>query len=139
MKNCFLNHCKRYKICYIMATIIILGLHLSAFFPKICKLGDSILSFDFNDMYLLFIIPILSIVYGIVSHIKSNKIVLPQLIYLIILVFGYLLLSFLLNGNFEKTGGILILCTYPIGFSIGSTLITAFILKIIKAIKQSNS
>ena len=116
MKNRFSNHYRIYKICYIISVAIVAGIFLSTYFSELFEFGDNILTFNFSDIYLLFIIPICSIFYGIVTYIKVRKIWIPQLIFFIIFILGYLLLTFSLNGSFKKTGGIFILCIYPIVF-----------------------
>lgn len=129
MKNRFSNHYSKYKICHITSVVMVAGIFLSTYFSKLFEIGDSPLIFNLRDIYLLFIIPICSIIYGIVTYIKLRKIWIPQLILFIIFILGYLLLTFLLNGSFKKTGGIFILCMYPLFFSLFGTIVTAFIFK----------
>lgn len=136
MKNRFSNHYSKYKICYITSVAIVAGIFLSTYFSELFEFGDNILTFNFSDIYLLFIIPIYSIFYGIVTYIKVRKIWIPQLIFFIIFILGYLLLTFSLNGSFKKTGGIFILCIYPLVFSLFSTIVTAFIFKMKKLIEK---
>ena len=136
MKNRFSNHYSKYKICYIASVAIVAGIFLSTYFSKLFEIGDSILTFNFSDIYLLFIIPICSILYGIVTYIKVRKIWIPQLVFFIILNLGYLLLTISLNGTFKKTGGIFMLCIYPLVFSLFGTIVTTFILKIRKLIEK---
>ena len=132
MKNRFSNHYSKYKISYITSVAIVAGIFLSTYFSELFEIGI----LNFRDIYLLFIIPICSIFYGIVTYIKVRKIWIPQLIFFIIFISGYLLLTILLNGSFKKTGEIFILCIYPLVFSLFSTIVTSFIFKLKKLIEK---
>ena len=136
MKNKFLNRFSKYNICYIIGITIIVGFYLSICYPDFFEIGDDMLIFNFTDIYLILIIPIFSIFYGSISYIKVRKIFLPQLIYYVIFMLGYLLPTILINGNFEKTGGISILSLYPTVFSLVGTLITALVCYIVKSAKD---
>lgn len=111
MRNRLSNHCSKYKICYIISIVMVAGIFLSTYFSELFENGDSILTFNFSDIYLLFIIPICSIIYGIITYIKVRKIWIPQLIFFIIFILGYLLLTFLLNCSFKKRAAFLY-CVY---------------------------
>ena len=138
MKRRFLNRFSKYNICYIIGIAIIVGFYLSICYPDFLEIGEDTLVFNFTDVYLIFIIPICSIFYGCISYVKVRKIFLPQLIYYVIFMLGYLLPTVLINGNFEKTEGISILSLYPTVFSLVGTLVTAFFYYLIKIAGEHN-
>ena len=133
MKNRFLNFLRRYWLCILLSVIMVIGVSLSTRYANLYKSGndDSMIRFDLRDLYLVFGLPLYSLIYGCLSYIKTKKIWFPHLILCIV--------TFLFWFRFDikalAWAGTFIWSAYPVIFSLIGTVITAFICYIIKSIK----
>ena len=133
MKKRFKDFIKKYWLCFLLSVIMILGMYLSDYYSDLYISGRGYIKFDLRELYLIFGLPLYSLIYGSLSYVKSKKIWFPQLI-LIIVAFLY---WFRFDINTLEWAGTFIWSAYPVIFSLIGTSITALIYKIIKAIKQS--
>ena len=134
MKNRFLNFLKKYWLCILLSIIMIIGVLLSTRYANLYKTGSdsSMIRFDLRDLYLIYGLPLYSLIYGCLSYIKTKKIWIPQLILCFV--------SFLYWFQFDITtlawAGTYIWTVYPVAFSIFGASITAFIYYLIIQIKE---
>ena len=135
MKTWFLNFFKKYWFCFLLSVIMVIGLSLSTIFADLYESGRGIIRFDLRELYLIFGLPLYSLIYGCLSYIKVKKIWIPQLILCIV--------AFLYWFRFDITEltwpGTYIWSVYPTIFSLIGTGITKFVYYIIKELRTKNS
>lgn len=135
MKNRFLNFLRRYWLCILLSIIMVIGVSLSTRYANLYKSGNdnSMIRFDLRDLYLVFGLPLYSLIYGCLSYIKTKKIWFPHLILCTV--------TFLFWFRFDikalAWAGTFIWSAYPVIFSLIGTTITAFICYIIKSMKEN--
>ena len=132
MKNRFLRN---YWLCILLSVIMFVGMFLSTVYADLYKTGSDtdMIRFDLQDLYLIFGLPLYSLIYGCLSYIKTKKIWLPQLI-LCIVTFLY---WFRFDINTLAWAGTFIWSAYPVIFSLIGASITALIYFLIKAMKEN--
>ena len=132
MKNRFLRN---YWLCILLSVIMFVGMFLSTVYADLYKTGSDtdMIRFDLQDLYLIFGLPLYSLIYGCLSYIKTKKIWLPQLI-LCIVTFLY---WFRFDINTLAWAGTFIWSAYPVIFSLIGTTITIFVFYIIKSMKEN--
>ncbi len=137
MKNRFLNFLRRYWLCILLSIIMVIGVSLSTRYANLYKSGngDSMLRFDLRDLYLVFGLPLYSLIYGCLSYIKTKKIWFPHLI----LCTVTFLFWFRLDIKALAWAGTFIWSAYPVIFSLIGASITAFIYYIIKSSKENQN
>ena len=135
MKNRFLSFLKKYWFCFLLSIIMVIGMLLSTVFADLYVSGKGYIRFDLQALYLIFGLPLYSLIYGCLSYIKVKKIWLPQLI-LFLVAFLY---WFRFDINALAWAGTFIWSTYPVIFSLIGTVITAFICYLIKSIKEDEN
>ena len=137
MKNRFLSFLRKYWFCFLLSIIMVTGIHLSTRYADLYETGSvgDIIRFDLGELYLIYVIPLYSFVYGCLSYIILKKAWLPQLI-LFTTTFLYWLI-YGLDALFWE--GTYILSAVPVLFSLIGTGIASFIYHIIKSIKKNNN
>ena len=137
MINRFLNFLRRYWICILLSVIMVIGLHLSSRYADLYETGSAgdMIRFDLYDLYIVYAMPLYSLIYGCLSYIKTKKIWFPHLILCIV--------TFLFWFRFDikalAWAGTFIWTAYPIIFSLIGTAITAFIFHMIKSAKENQN
>ena len=131
MINRFLSFLRRYWICILLSVIMVIGISLSTRYANLYESGSGMIRFDLRELYLIFGLPLYSLIYGCLSYIKTKKIWFPHLILCIV--------TFLFWFRFDikalAWAGTFIWTAYPIIFSLIGTAITAFIFHMIKSVK----
>ncbi len=137
MKNRFLNLLKKYWFCFLLSIIMVIGIHLSTRYADLYETGSvgDMIRFDLGELYLIYVIPLYSFVYGCLSYIILKKAWLPQLI-LFTTTFLY---WFIYGIDALFWEGTYILSAVPVLFSLIGTGIASFIYNIIKSIKKNNN
>ncbi len=137
MKNRVLSFFKKYWFCFLLSVIMAMGISLSTRYANLYESGsdDSMIRFDLRDFYLVFGLPIFSLIYGCLSYIKSKRIWVPQLI-LFLIAFLY---WFRFDINALAWAGTFIWSSYPAIFSLIGTLITALVYYIIRTSKENHN
>ncbi len=135
MKNRFLSFLRKYWFCFLLSIIMVIGISLSSRYANLYESGSGMIRFDLRELYLIFGLPLYSLIYGCLSYIKTKKIWFPHLILCIV--------TFLFWFRFDikalAWAGTFIWTAYPVIFSLIGVGITAFICEIIKAIKENNN
>ena len=101
MNKRFLNFLHKYRICFLLILIMYVGFYLSARYSYLYKSNSEIISFNLHHIYCIFVIPLLSLVYGVLSYIFSKKIWIPQIFLfamMYIVFWGYEVICY---GNFD--------------------------------------
>ncbi len=132
MKNGFL---RKYWLCIMLSVIMAFSMFLSTVFADLYVSGKGYIRFDLGELFLIFGLPLYSLIYGCLSYIKVQKIWLPQLI-LFLVAFLY---WFRFDMNALAWAGTFIWSAYPVIFSLIGTVITAFICYIIKSSKENQN
>ena len=135
MKNRFLSFLKKHWFCFLLSIIMVIGIQLSPIFADLYETGngDDMISLDLRELYLVFGLPLFSLIYGCLSYIKLKKIWFPQLI-LCIVAFLY---WFRFDFNELAWPGTYIWSICPVVFSLIGSVITAFICCLIKSMKEN--
>ena len=136
MKTRLLNFLRKYWFCFLLSLIMVIGIHLSARYADLYETGSvgDMIRFDLGDLYLIYVIPLYSFVYGCLSYIISKKAWLPQLI-----LFGVTFINWFIYGiELFYWEGTYIFSAVAVLFSLIGTGITSFIYNIIKSIKKNN-
>ncbi len=125
MKNRFLAFLRRYWLCILLSIIMVIGVSLSTRYADLYETGSGadMIRFDLGDLYLIYVIPLYSFVYGCLSYIILKKVWLPQLI-LFTTTFLY---WFIYGIDALFWEGTYILSAVPVLFSLIGTGIASFI------------
>lgn len=137
MKNRFLSFLRKYWFCLLLSIIMVIGIHLSTRYADLYETGSvgDMIRFDLGELYLIYVIPLYSFVYGCLSYIILKKAWLPQLI-----LFGVTFIHWFIYGiDALFWEGTYILSAVPVIFSLIGTGIASFIYTIIKSIKKNNN
>ena len=137
MKNRFFDFLKKYWFCFLLSIIMVIGIHLSTRYADLYETGSvgDMIRFDLGELYLIYVIPLYSFVYGCLSYIILKKAWLPQLI-----LFGVTFIHWFIYGiDALFWEGTYILSAVPVIFSLIGTGIASFIYNIIKSIKKNNN
>lgn len=131
MKNEFLSFLRKYWFCILLSVIMVIGMSLTTIYADLYKTGseDDMIRFNLKDLYLVYGLPLYSIIYGCLSYIKIKGIWVPQFI-LCIITFLY---WFRFDIKALAWAGTFIWSVYPVIFSLIGASITAFIYYIIKS------
>ncbi|MBE6671073.1 MAG: hypothetical protein E7593_02610 [Ruminococcaceae bacterium] len=136
MKRRFLSFLRKYWFCILLSVIMVFGISLSTIYADLYISGDvdDMLRFDLRDVYLVFCLPLYSLIYGCLSFLKTRKILLQQLILYIV--------SFLYWFRFDigelLWPGTYLWSIFPVVFSLIGTLFTALVCYIVKSAKEYN-
>lgn len=134
MKSGFLNFLRKYWFCFLLSVIMVVGISLSTCYADLYEIGSDMVRFDLGDLYLIYGMPLYSLIYGCLSYAILKKVWSSQLI-LFAITFAY----WFTNGiDALFWEGTYILSAYPVVFSLIGTSVVAFIYHIIKSIKGNN-
>ncbi len=136
MKNRFLLFLKRYWLCLLLSVIMSAGFLLSTIYAGTYKIGSGMLQFDLSILYLIYVVPIYSLIYGGLTYVKIKKVWGPQLFLYFTTVISLFYTNLVINKNIDAWKNILTISAYPIIFSLIGVGITALIYKAIKSIKK---
>ena len=137
MKNRFLSFLKEYWFCFLLSIIMVIGIAFSIRYADLYKTGSDgdMIRFDLGDLYLIFVLPLYSFVYGCLSYIILKKAWLPQVI-----LFGVTFVYWFIYGiEALFWEGTYILSAVPVLFSLIGTGIASFIYNMIKSIKKNSN
>ena len=135
MKNRFLKFLRKYWFCFLLGVIMVTGISLSTHYAELYEIGSDMVQFDLHDLYLIYVMPLYSFVYGCLSYTILKKVWIPQLI-----LFGVTFIYWFIYGiEALFWEGTYILSAVPLIFSLIGAGITAFIYKIIKSIKENQN
>ena len=137
MKKRFFDFLKKHWFCFLLSIIMVIGIHLSTRYADLYETGSvgDMIRFDLGELYLIYVIPLYSFVYGCLSYIILKKAWLPQLI-----LFGVTFIHWFIYGiDALFWEGTYILSAVPVIFSLIGTGIASFIYTIIKSIKKNNN
>ena len=73
MKNSFLNFFKKYRFCFLLSVIMVVGMFLSTVYADVYESGSGYIRFDLQALYLIFGLPLYSLIYGCFSYMKIKK------------------------------------------------------------------
>ena len=80
MANGFLKLLRRYSFCLLLSVLMFIGVYLSTYYAESYKIGSDMLTFDLSLLFVIYVIPIFSFIYGSLSYVKIKKVWVPQLI-----------------------------------------------------------
>ena len=138
MKERVLKFLSKYRFWGLYSlTLTVVGLCLSNFFADSYVVGDGMIQFNLPILYMLYVIPLFSLIYGIASYITLKKIWIQQLIMFTTPFVLYNVIS-LVTRDFSKEVILfaLIVSMESVVCSLFGTLVTAFILDIVKSLKK---
>ncbi len=134
MKNRFLNFGKKYLLCFLLSVLMVIGISLSNHYADSYESGSEgdMIRFDLSELYLIYVLPLYSLIYGGLSYAVSRRVWIPQLILCAINFlywFRFDLKAFAWEGTY-------IWSIYPVVFSLVGSSIVALICKLIKSITR---
>lgn len=121
---------RKYWVCILLSTIMVVGIFLSTRYADLYVVDSGIISFDLSTLYLIYVVPVYSIIYGVLSYVVLKKVWVPQLILYVITVVGFVVNNLIVDREFDAVINILIMSVIPLLFSLVGTLITAFICRL---------
>lgn len=138
MKNKLLDFLKRYGILIILSLIYPLAMVYFRIFGNTIITRHALGDFGVYELYIIFILPALQVIYGCITYAVTKKILVPNAIPAVI-YFVYFLPGAL---NFKRAEdvfvSIVIFVLVPIAFSVFGTLATAGIYKMVDVMKIWN-
>lgn len=137
MKNKFLNFFRKYWIYIVLNIIMVIGFVLSIIFANLYKTGGHSLQFNLNDMYIFVVLPLFSLIYGVLSFIYCKNGHIPLLILYVTAFLCLFVFSIISTGDFRVLISCLILAAYPILFSLFGTIIGILIYLLVRSIKKT--
>ena len=133
MKNKFSNFLRKYWLCFLLSVIMVLGVILSTHYADLYETGSDsdMIRFDLRELYLIYVMPLYSLVYGCLSYAVLKKVWIPQLILFaigFIYWFRYGIEALVWEGTY-------IFSAVPVVFSLIGTGIAIFVCYIIQSVK----
>ena len=134
MENEVLNFLKKYWLCILLSVIMVVGIALSTCFADLYQTGSpgDMIRFNLGGLYIIYGLPLYSLIYGCLSYIKTKKIWFPQLI---LFIFSIVYWQMFDSSSLEWVG-VFLLSIYPFVFSLIGTVITAFIFYVGRKLKE---
>ena len=132
MKSTFLNFLRKYWLCMLLSVLMVVGTSLATRYGNLYESSDPY-RLDLGEVYLVFVIPLISLIYGCLSYFILKRIWVPLLI-LGVINFLY---WFRFGMDALTWEGTYIWTLYPVIFSLLGALASAFIKAIVKEIKAS--
>ena len=80
MKNRILKFLKTYWWCFLLGILLVAGLRIVDFFCGETVVSDGFLKFTVTDCYLMYVMPLFSVFYGIITCVFLKKVWMPNLI-----------------------------------------------------------
>lgn len=136
MKNRFLNFLQKYWFCLLLSLIMVVGVSLSDYYAYLYEFGSDKIKFGLSTLYLVYVIPIYSLIYGCSSYVKIKKVWIPDLILYFTTCIYFLCTNLIIDKETDSWGNILIFSVYPVIFSFVGRGISALIYSIINSIKK---
>lgn len=133
MKNKVLSFLRKYWLSISLSVIMVIGILVSTRYADLYHNGSEILPMDMRGLYIIYVMPLYSLIYGCLSYIKTKKIWLPQLI-IFAITFAYWL-GFGINSD---TWAGAIWSVVLVIFSLIGSSMTAFVYFMKKTIKENN-
>ena len=134
MKNRFLNFLRKYWLCILLSVIMVIGMSLTTIYADLYKTGseDDMIRFNLKDLYLVYGLPLYSSIYGCLTYIKTKNRWFP------LLILGVVNFLYWFRFDIKELAwlGTYIWSAVPVFFSLIGSAITAFILHIIKSMKE---
>ena len=137
MKIRILDFFKKYWLCFLLSIIMLIGVFLSTHYADLYEIGSDMIRFNLSVLYMIYIMPIYSLLYGCLSYIKAKKIWVPQLILYLITSMYYFSANLIIDKEIDAWKNILIFSAYPVVFSLIGTAITLFVHTIINSMKKN--
>lgn len=145
MKNRFLNFLKNYWFCIFLSIIMVIGMFLSTVYANLYETGSSgsVIRLNLRDLYLVFGLPVYSLIYGFLSYIKTKRIWIPQFILCVSsFLYGFIYWWLIFDINvlvIVALAGTFIWSVCLVIFSLIGASITAIIDYIIKSAKENQN
>ena len=136
MRSSFLKLLQKYLFCLLLSVPMGIGIFLSTYYAESYKIGSEMIRLDLATLYILYVIPIYSLIYGSLSYVKIKKVWVPQLILYFITAISYFFINLIIDREIDAWKNIMFFSIYPVTFSLIGVGITAFIYKIIKSMKE---
>ena len=134
MKNEFLSFLRKYWLCILLSVIMVIGMSLTTIYADLYKTGseDDMIRFNLKDLYLVYGLPLYSSIYGCLTYIKTKNRWFP------LLILGVVNFLYWFRFDIKELAwlGTYIWSAVPVFFSLIGSAITAFILHIIKLMKE---
>ena len=131
MRSSFLKLLQKYLFCLLLSVPMGIGIFLSTYYAESYKIGSEMIRLDLATLYILYVIPIYSLIYGSLSYVKIKKVWVPQLILYFITAISYFFINLIIDREIDAWKNIMFFSIYPVTFSLIGVGITAFIYKII--------
>ena len=138
MKNKLLDFLKRYGILIILSLIYPLVMVYFRFFGNTTITRHALGDFGVYELYIIFILPALQVVYGCITYAVTKKILVPNAIPSVIYFVYFLPGALRFNRAEDVFVSIVIFVLVPIAFSVFGTLATAGIYKMVDIMKIWN-
>ena len=127
MKNKFLEFFKKYWLCLLLCVLKCIGKAISTYYADSLVIGSDMIKFDLSDLYLIYVVPIYSLIYGISSYVRTKKIWVPQLILYVITCMYYFGTELIVYKDIGAWKNILVFSVCPVIFSLIGVGIVAYI------------
>jgi len=117
-----------------------IGIVISTCFADSLVIGSDMIKFDLADLFLIYVVPIYSLIYGISSYVKTKKILVPQLILYVITCMYYFGFSLIVYKDIGAWENILMVSLSPVVFSlIGVGIVVYIRFVIINPLKEKQN
>ena len=136
--NKIFNFLRKYWLCFLLSVLMVVGMALSTIYKDVYEIGDGMIRFDLQALYLIYGIPLFSLIYGCLTYLKTKKTWLPQLVLYAITCIYFSLTNLIIDKELDAWENILLFSVYPIVFSLIGTGLTAFIYYVIKSTKEES-
>ena len=139
MKNILFNFLTKYWLCILLSVILVMGIYLSSRYADLYETGSAsdTIRFSLGDLYLIYGIPLYSLIYGCLSYIILKKVWIPQMILYFTTCTYFFGTNLIVYKEVDNWKNILVFSILPVLFSLIGTAITAFVYCIIKSIKNN--
>lgn len=140
MKNKFLEFLQKYWFCFLMSVLKCIGKAISTYYADSLVIGSDMIKFDLSDLYLIYVVPVYSLIYGISSYVRTKKIWVPQLILYVITCMYYFGFSLIVYKDIGAWENILMVSLSPVVFSlIGVGIVVYIRFVIINPLKEKQN
>ena len=139
MKNRFLVFLRKYWLSLSLSVLMVIGMYLSTRYADCYEIGSDMVRFDLSTLFVFYVIPVYSFIYGCLCYVKIKKVWVPQLILYLITSIYLFVAHLIMYKEIDAWKNILLFSLCPVVFSLIGTALTALVCYVIKSINENQN
>ncbi len=127
MKKRIFNFLHTYRFCFLANLLFVIGYIMTTFAPDITLTESEMFRLGFQEIYLVYGIPLYALIYGICCCAALKRIWAPNIILFFMVLVGIPVVAAILGDGFEFSLAMFLFAAWPTVISLLSSSAVAFI------------